>query len=361
MAETRDCVFIIAEAGVNHDGVPERALRLVDVAADAGADAVKFQSFTADRLVTSAARRAAYQAQNTGEASAQIDMLRPLELSREAHHAIAAHCRDRGIRFMSTAFDVESLRFLAGFDVPAFKIGSGDVTAAPLVLEVARMGRPIILSTGMCTLPEIEAALGVIAFGLLGREAPPEETAFRAAFSSAEGRAALERQVTLLHCTTEYPAPLEEVNLRAMDTLRATFGLRVGYSDHTQGTAVAVAAAARGATVIEKHFTLDRNLPGPDHKASLEPSELAAMVKDIRAIERALGSAAKAPSASELKNRPAARRSLVAAHAIRRGETFTEANLSIKRPGNGIPPTRYWEFLGRKAARDYAADELIEP
>ena len=360
MAENRDRVFIIAEAGVNHDGALAQALRLVDVAAEAGADAAKFQSFTADRLVTSAARKAAYQAQNTGEASAQIDMLRPLELSGEAHRAIAARCRDRGIRFMSTAFDVESLRFLTGFDMPAFKIASGDVTAAPLLLETARMGRPIILSTGMCTLPEIEAALGVIAFGLLRLSEPLGEAAFRVAFASAEGRAALERNVTLLHCTTEYPAPLEEVNLRAMDTLRTAFGLRVGYSDHTLGTAVAVAAVARGATVIEKHFTLDRNLPGPDHKASLEPAELAAMVKSIRAVELALGSAAKAPSESELRNRPAARRSLVAAHAIRRGETFTEDNLSIKRPGNGIPPTRYWEFLGKKAARDYAADELIE-
>lgn len=355
-----DRTFVIAEAGVNHNGSLDVALQLVAVAAAAGADAVKFQTFKAERLASVRAQKAVYQTENTGEGGGQLEMLRRLELSREAHHTLAARCRELGIAFMSTAFDLESLHFLAGFEMPAVKIPSGDVTAAPLVLEAARLGRPIILSTGMCTLEEIREALGVIAFGLIGSGAP-SRAAFEVAYASAAGREALARRVTLLHCVTEYPAPPADANLRAMESMRAAFDLPVGYSDHTLGTAVSLAAVARGATVIEKHFTLDRTLPGPDHLASLEPAELAAMVRDIRCIEQALGSTSKGPSEAELRNRPIARRSLVAAVEIRRGEPFSAINLTIKRPGDGVPPINYWDFVGRKATRDYAVDEAIEP
>jgi N-acetylneuraminate synthase len=353
--------LVIAEAGVNHNGSLELALQLVDAAAHAGADVVKFQTFKAERVVSRLARKAEYQLRNTGEGVGQLDMLRSLELPLEAYRAITARCRKLGIAFMSTAFDVESLRFLASFEMPAVKIPSGDLTAAPLVLEAARLGRPLIVSTGMCTMEEIEEALGVIAYGLVGPGRKPSCAAFAAAYASDEGRAMLAEKVTLLHCVTEYPAPLAEVNLRAMDLLRKTFGLRVGYSDHTLGTSIALAAVARGAAVLEKHFTTDRALPGPDHRASLEPAELARMVHDVREIEVALGTERKEPSPSELRNRSAARRSLVAAQAIECGEIFTEQNVAIKRPGDGMSPITYWELLGRPAGRNYLPDEIIEP
>lgn len=356
----RTGTFLIAEAGVNHNGSLERAMQLVEAAAVAGADAVKFQTFRSGSLVSAFAQKAGYQAETTGRDGGQLAMLRELELSPEHHHRLAERCRDLGISFMSTAFDFDSLRFLAGFDMPAMKIPSGDLTAAPLVLETARIGRPIILSTGMATLDEIEQALGVIAFGLIG-EGEPSQSAFADACASRAGRDALARTVTLLHCVTEYPTPPEASNLRAMETIRSAFGLPVGYSDHTLGTAVSLAAVALGATVLEKHFTLDRTLPGPDHRASLEPAELATMVRDVRCIERALGDNVKAPSEGELRNRPAARRSLVAGRAIRCGEVFSAENLAIKRPGSGVSPFLYWEYLGRRARRDYASDEAIEP
>lgn len=346
---------------MNHNGSLDLALELVEAAAASRADAVKFQTFKADRLVSSRARKADYQVQNTGEAGAQLEMLRSLELSGECHKTLAARCRKLGIAFMSTAFDLESLRFLATLDMPAVKIGSGDVTAAPLVLEAARLGRPLIVSTGMCTLDDIEEALSVIAFGLLDGNATPSRSAFTEAYSSPKGRAALAERVTLLHCVTEYPAPFSEINLKAMDVLRERFRLKVGYSDHTLGTSVALAAVARGATVLEKHFTIDRDLPGPDHRASLEPDELARLVREVREIETALGSARKEPTLSELRNRPAARRSIVAAQAIERGDLFTEKNLGVKRPADGLAPISYWELLGRPAQRNYAIDDLIEP
>lgn len=356
----RGQTFFIAEAGVNHNGSLALALRLVEEAARAGADAVKFQTFTADSLVTAGARKAAYQEATTGADENQLQMLRRLELREADWRALAAKCREVGIAFMSTAFDFDSLRFLTGFDMPAMKIPSGDLTAAPLVLETARTGRPIILSTGMATLEEIRETLGVIAFGLTRKEEPTGER-FRAAFDSSEGRAALERTVTLLHCVTAYPAPVDSVNLRAMVAMRSEFGLPVGYSDHTLGTAVALAAVARGAVVIEKHFTLDRQLPGPDHRASLEPAELARLVHEIREVEIALGREAKGPTDAEIGNRALARRSLVAAAPINRGEKFTTRNLSIKRPGTGVSPLLYWDYLGRSASRDYQPDEAIEP
>ena len=344
---------------MNHNGSMRLALDMVDAAANAGADAVKFQTFRAERLVSAGAPKAAYQAANTGTGGGQLDMLRALELSEPQHREILARCEERGIAFMSTAFDVESLRFLSTLPMPAIKIASGDITAAPLVLEAARLGRPLFVSTGMCTLPEVQEALGVIAYGLLDGRAP-SRVAFAEAYASAAGRAALVAKVTLLHCVTDYPAALDEVNLKAMDVLSEAFGLRVGYSDHTLGTTVALAAVARGAVVLEKHFTLDRGLPGPDHRASLEPAELTRLVSEVREIERALGAARKEPTAGELRNRPVARRSLVASAPIRRGERFTSENIALKRPGGGLAPILYWELLGREAPRDYAPDEMIE-
>lgn len=356
-----DPVFIIAEAGVNHNGSLDLALRLVDVAAQAGADAVKFQTFRADRLATAAARKAEYQVTNTQEGGSQLEMLRRLELSPEDHHLLVERCRQNGIRFMSTAFDAESLALLSTLDMPAVKIPSGDVTCAPLVLQAARLRRPIILSTGMCTLADIEDALGVVAFGLLNDGDPAGRADFAAAYASQEGRAALRRYVTLLHCTTDYPAQPESVNLRAMETMRAAFGLPVGYSDHTEGVDVSLAAVALGASVIEKHFTLDRTLPGPDHAASLEPNELVALVRGVRVIERALGSQAKVPGASELPNRNVARRSIVAARPIAQGQRVELADLAYKRPGTGMSPMDLWDVQGRIAHRPYGVDDLIEP
>ena len=354
-------IYIIAEAGVNHNGSPEMALRLVDVAAEAGADAVKFQTFKADKLASKAATKAEYQTRTTDASESQVEMLRKLELDEAAHRELISRCRLRGIQFLSTPFDLDSLELLATtFDLPLLKLPSGELTNAPLLLAAARTGKKIVLSTGMATLGEVEIALGVLAFGYLHLDHIPSEVAFRTAYAGADGQSFLHERVTLLHCTTEYPAPFNEVNLRAMETLAAAFGLLVGYSDHTAGIVVPIAAAARGARIIEKHFTLDRNLPGPDHRASLEPEELKQMVTAIRQVEQALGTPLKSPTASEVKNMAVARKSIVAAGEIKAGEEFTSENLVIKRPGGGISPLRYWELLGRKAGRDFAADEVIE-
>jgi N-acetylneuraminate synthase len=354
-------VFFIAEAGVNHNGSLELARQLVDVAAHAGADVVKFQSFKAAKLTTAHARKAEYQVANTQEQGNQLDMLRRLELSDSDHEALLEHCRARGIRFMSTAFDSESLTLLGALGMPAIKIPSGDITCAPLLLQAARMRQPLIVSSGMSTLTDIEQALGVIAFGLLNDGEPTDQVDFEMAYASAKGREALQRHVTLLHCVTQYPAPASSVHLRAMDTMAAAFGLPVGYSDHTAGIEVSIAAVARGATVIEKHFTLDRSLPGPDHAASLEPSELKALISAIRNVEAALGSAIKCPAPEELPNRAVARRSLVAARPIRAGETFSADAFAWKRPGTGVSPMLLWNMVGKTATRDYAPDDLIQP
>lgn len=330
-------VLIIAEAGVNHNGDLSLARRLVDVAADAGADIVKFQTFEADRLVAAGAPKAEYQSSNTAAGESQHAMLRRLELSREAHLDLIGHCRSRGIGFLSTGFGIEAVAMLAELGVELFKVPSGEITNLPYLQFVGGRGRAVLLSTGMATMDEIGVALEVLE------------------------RAGTRRgQVTVLHCTTEYPAPMAEVNLRAMLTIRDAFGVEVGYSDHTAGIEVAVAAVALGARVIEKHFTLDRSLPGPDHKASLEPGELTAMVAAIRNVEQALGDGVKRVTPSEAKNRLIARRSLVAAQAIRAGEVFSERNVAVKRPGTGLSPMRWGEVLGRKAPRDFAPDEMIE-
>jgi N-acetylneuraminate synthase len=354
--------YIIAEAGVNHNGSLDLALQLIDVAAEAGADAVKFQTFKAKNLVSKSAPKAEYQVSTTGAEESQFDMIHKLELDESAHRHLIAHCKDRGIQFLSTPFDFESVDLLSGiFGLPCLKVPSGEITNGPLLLHIAQTGKPVILSTGMSTLDEIKQALGVLAYGFVGDGKKPSIDAFQKAFLSAEGQAALRTKVRLLHCTTEYPAPFEDVNLLAMDTLAETFKLPVGFSDHTTGIAIALAAVARGAVIIEKHFTLDRNLPGPDHQASLEPDELKAMVRSIRQVEVALGNGVKQPAASELKNLTVARQSLVAKTEIKAGEVFTEANLGTKRPGDGIPPMEYWAFLGCKAKCDYHHDEKVNP
>jgi N-acetylneuraminate synthase len=354
---------IIAEAGVNHNGECGRALALVEAAARAGADVVKFQSFRADKLATAAAAKANYQQLTTGSGQSQLEMLRALELSGNDERRIAEACAVANITYMSTAFDPDSATHLVkNIGVSTLKVGSGDLTNAPLLLHLARFRLPIILSTGMATLAEVEQALGVIAFGYL-REATvrPTSADFSEILLDREAWAQLHGKVTLLHCTTEYPAAPHSINLRAMGTLRSAFGLPVGLSDHSRGIHVAAAAVALGATVIEKHVTLDRSLPGPDHQASIEPGELAAMIASIRDVELALGDGRKVPAAEEIANRSVARRSLVAISPVRSGERFSETNLGVKRPGDGIPPVEYWAYLGKKADRDYAANEALEP
>jgi len=353
--------FIIAEAGVNHNGSLELAKQLVDVAVQAGADAVKFQTFRAEKVVSSSAPKAAYQCRTTEENESQLEMLRKLELSEDQHSELITYCQQKGIQFLSTPFDEISVDLLVRkFDLPLIKIPSGEITNGPFLLFIARTGKPVILSTGMSTLGEVETALGVLAFGYTQPHTKPSLAAFQAAYASAEGQQALRQKVTLLHCTTEYPAPFEDVNLSAMDTLRAAFGLSVGYSDHTPGIAVPIAAVARGAVVIEKHFTLDRHLPGPDHRASLEPVELKQMVEAIRQVEQALGSGLKIPAASEKKkNTLVVRRSLVAACPIKKGEQFTRENIAAKRPGDGCSPMLFWDYIGKWAVKDYLPDEQI--
>ncbi|WP_130472099.1 N-acetylneuraminate synthase [Candidatus Magnetaquicoccus inordinatus] len=350
--------LIIAEAGVNHNGNLQQALQLVDAAVAAGADAVKFQTFRSSALVGPKVAKAAYQQRNTGQEESQWQMLQRLELDAESHIQLQQYCFARNIHFISTPFDRESLQFLVdGLYLQTIKIASGEITNAPLLWQAAHSGRRIILSTGMSTLAEVEQALAVLACGYLGQS--PSLAAFAAAWQSAVGRQHLAEKVILLHCTSDYPAPAHSINLRAMDTLRAAFALPVGLSDHSEGIAVATAAVARGACLIEKHFTLDRTLPGPDHRASLEPNELTAMVQAIRAVEQALGTGGKNVTEAELPNRTLVRKQLVAVRDIAAGELFTTENLGCKRPGVGIAPMHYWHWLGRRAKRSYQAEEAI--
>lgn len=358
--EDGERVFIIAEAGVNHNGSLALAMELVDAAAQAGADAVKFQAFKSGDIATAYAAKAEYQLRDSPDAGAgQLEMLRQLELNEAMHLALRDRCRKKRIGFMSTAFDLESLEMLCRLGVDRLKIPSGEIESGPLLLAAARTNLPVIVSTGGCSLADVENALGVLAFGYLGLSEKPGRMGFIQALASPQGIEMLCEKVTLLHCTTEYPAPLEQVNLYAMNTLRGAFGLATGYSDHTLGIVVPTAAAALGAVVIEKHFTMDRNLPGPDHRASVEPEELAAMVRNIRAVEVALGSRLKAPGAMEFRNRLATRKSLVAKTAIGKGEVFSEKNVTFKRPGTGVSPLRYWDYLGRMSDRPYEQDELL--
>ena len=329
--------LIIAEAGVNHNGEASLAFELVDCAARAGADLIKFQTFDADRQVTRSAEKAIYQQRGTGATESQHAMLRRLQLSRELHVALIERCRLRGIGFFSTGFDIGSVDFLAELGLDRFKVPSGEITNLPYLRNIGRYGKPVLLSTGMSTLAEVRAALEV-----LERAGTPRS------------------RITVLHCNTDYPTPMEDVNLRAMTAMGRTLGVEVGYSDHTLGIEVAVAAVALGATLIEKHLTLDRRLPGPDQSTSLEPDEFARMVTAIRHIEVALGDGIKRPTPSEARNAPVARKSLVAAAPIRAGEPFTAANLTAKRPGTGISPMRWDEVIGLAAPRDFSPDELIE-
>lgn len=332
-----DRTLIIAEAGVNHNGDIGLAKQLIDRAADAGADLVKFQTFKAERLVTRMAPKADYQSLATNSRESQHEMLRRLELTPEMHKELISHCATRHIGFFSTGFDIESIDLLVSFGQDRFKIPSGEITNLPYLRHIGQLGKCVILSTGMATLGDIEAAITAL------EQAGTQRT-----------------NITVLHCTTEYPTPMDEVNLRAMQSIHAAFGVTVGYSDHTPGIEVAIAAVAMGASVIEKHFTLDRNFPGPDHKASLEPAELKAMVTAIRNIEMALGDGIKRLTPSEAGNRPVARKSLVASRPIKSGELFCVENITAKRPGTGISPMRWDEVIGRSSPRDFGADELID-
>ncbi|WBF66104.1 N-acetylneuraminate synthase [Desulfovibrio subterraneus] len=350
-------VYIIAEAGVNHNGSPELALKLVEAAHAAGADAVKFQTFKASSIASAKAGKAEYQKKTTGEGESQLDMLKKLELGAAEHEALKARCNELGIEFMSTPFDLDSVHLLMELGVQRMKIPSGELTNGPLLLAIARTGLPLILSTGMATPEEIRTAIAVLAHGMLEPDRAPDANDLATACQRAGSL--LTERLTLLHCTTQYPTPYEDVNLRGMDTLRDLFNLPVGYSDHTPGITIPVAAVARGAVLIEKHFTLDKNMPGPDHKASLEPHELADMVRSIRIVEASLGTGEKKPQPSELGNIAIARKSLVAACDIKKGEPLTTDNMTVKRPGTGISPMRYWELLGTPASADFTADSLI--
>ena len=353
--------LIIAEAGVNHNGSKEVAFKLVDAAISSGADIVKFQTFKAKNLASVHARQAEYQIKNTDRKESQYSMLKRLELPLQTHFELLEYCNSKGIEFLSTAFDQPSLDFLINeLDLKRLKIPSGELTNAPFVLAHARTQRDLIVSTGMATLSEIEESLGVIAYGYMdNKKLPPSRAAFLEAYSSKEGQELLREKVTILHCTTEYPAPVEEINLNVMNSLKSAFGLQIGYSDHSIGIEIPIAAVAKGATIIEKHFTLDRNMKGPDHKSSLEPEELSTMVKSIRNVESALGSSIKVPTLSENKNKPIARKSIVASMDIFEGQLFSENNITIKRPGTGKQPYDYWSLLGKPASKNYKEDDLI--
>ncbi len=326
--------FLIAEAGVNHNGNVDLALRLIDAAKDAGADAVKFQTFKTEKVISRQAPMADYQKTNTGRTETQFDMVKRLELSQEVFRTLKQHCDRKGVLFLSTPFDAESADFLEGLRVPAFKIPSGEITNHPFLAHLARKGLPLVVSTGMSTLVEVEAAFHTM------KKSGATEAAF-------------------LHCVSSYPAPPEDVNLRAMRTLKEKLGVPVGYSDHTEGIEIPLAAVALGASIIEKHFTLDRTLPGPDHRASLEPRELTAMVAGIRKIEQSLGTAEKRPAPCETNTRDVARRSLVAAAAIRAGTRVTETMIDMKRPGTGLGPEKFELVLGRKALRDITEGAIL--
>lgn len=328
-------VFVIAEAGVNHNGSIEVAKELVDAAARAGADAVKFQTFKAENLVCKNAEKANYQMETTDTSESQFEMLKKLELTLDMHQQLITYCKQKNIMFLSTPFDIDSLYFLVDLGVEIIKIPSGEITNYPLLREVGKTGKEVIISSGMSTLDEVREALDILKeFG--------------------------SKRITVLHCNTEYPTPYEDVNLNAMVTMREKLNINVGYSDHTSGIEIPIAATALGASVIEKHFTLDKSMEGPDHKASLEPMELEKMIASIRIVEKAMGNGVKEPSDSESKNINIVRKSIVAKHNIPSGNVFTEENLTTKRPGTGISPMRWNEVIGKVASRDIMEDELIE-
>ncbi|MBC8766923.1 N-acetylneuraminate synthase [Arenibacter sp. BSSL-BM3] len=330
-------VLIIAEAGVNHNGDMALAKKLIDAAADAGVDYVKFQTFNSKKLVSKSVQKADYQKLNTNdEVESQLKMLQKLELSKEDHLVLIQHCKTKNIKFLSTAFDLDSIDFLNTLRIDLWKVPSGEITNLPYLRKLGSLGKPVIISTGMAEMSEIEDAVHVIISSGTKKE-----------------------DITVLHCNTEYPTPMHDVNLTAMNTIKNVFNVPIGYSDHTLGIEIPIAAVALGATVIEKHFTLDKTMDGPDHKASLEPNELKAMVTGIRNIEQAMGNGVKAPSPSEAKNKPIARKSIVANMDISKGEIFNENNITVKRPGTGISPMKWDEIIGKVATKNYKADELI--
>ncbi len=327
-------VYIIAEAGVNHNGSIELAKKLIDAAAEAGADAVKFQTFVPENLVSRYAEKADYQKETTDKAESQLEMLRKVMLKKEWHQVLIDYAEAKGIQFISTPFDLESIDFLATLDLPLYKIPSGEITNLPYLEKIGKLGKPAILSTGMSNMDEVRTAVGI-----LKENGCPK--------------------VSVLHCNTQYPTPFEDVNLRAMTSLREELKLEVGYSDHTLGIEVPIAAVAMGATIIEKHFTLDKTMEGPDHKASLEPNELIAMVRSIRNIEKAIGTGDKRVTESEQGNKDIVRKSIVAKRDIKKGEVLTTDNITVKRPGTGISPMRWYEVIGKTAVHDFKEDELI--
>ena len=352
-------VLIIAEAGVNHNGDLGTAFKLIDVALEAEVDAVKFQSFRAESLATVAAPKASYQIDKTDRVESQYEMLKSLELSEEMHFELTAYCQKKGIEFLSSPFDTASLQFLVNeIGLRRLKIPSGEITNGPLLLDAARSSCEIILSTGASTLDEIEQALQVLAFGMLSQDTPTTER-LKAAWQSEAGRTCVQDQVTILQCTSQYPAPAQEANLLVMDTISAAFGTKVGYSDHTIGINVSIAAVAMGASVIEKHFTLDHNMSGPDHKASIEPAELANLVASVREVESAFGEKSKAPVPSEVFSREVIRKSLVASREVKKGKILDPEDIAVKRPGGGMSPMDYWDVLGRSASVNYNPDDLI--
>ena len=328
-------VLIIAEAGVNHNGNLDLALKMIEEAKKAGADVIKFQTAKPELVISKYAPKAEYQKDLTDKEESQLEMCKKIHLQFDEYYIVKEHCEKVGIKFLSTPFDLESVSFLEKLGCDIWKIPSGEITNLPYLEKIAKTGKPIILSTGMCTLEEVKTAVNI-----LKREGAGE--------------------ITLLHCTTQYPTPYEEVNLRAMQTLKEEFGCSVGYSDHTKGIEISIAAVAMGAKVIEKHFTLDNNMEGPDHKASLEPQELSCLVQSIRNVEKAFGNGEKVPASSEIANQIVARKSIVAMKEIKKGEIFSENNITTKRPGNGVSPLSWYDVLGKEAIRDFMEDELIE-
>lgn len=353
-------VKIIAEAGVNHNGSVELAKQLVDIAVASGVDVVKFQTYKTDNLVVKNAPKASYQQQASKQSESQYDMLKRYELSVDEHRELIDYCQQHSVEFLSSAFDLESLDLLANeFGLETIKFGSGEITNWPLLLRAAQLHKKIILSTGMSVLSDVENALAVLAFGFLYNRFPESLDDCYQAYFRKESQELLNKNVTLLHCTTEYPASFSEVNLNVIETMRRAFDLLVGFSDHTVGIAMPIAAVAKGAAVIEKHFTLDKDLPGPDHKASLDPKELAEMVKSIRQVEKSLGNGVKRPSERELQNKDVVMKRLIATDAIKKGERFSHSNLSLKRAAQGISSASYWQWIGKKANRDYQQGEVV--
>ena len=352
--------YIIAEAGVNHNGSLEMAKALAKVAKEAGANAVKYQTFRAENLVTIDAKQADYQIDNLGAATSQYEMLKQLELSFDEFRQLQAYCKSIHIEFLSTAFDVESLHFLVeDLQIQTLKVPSGELTNYPLLVEMAAYRLPLIISTGMATIEEIDEALSFIAYRLCHEEMTADIEVIQTFYETEEAKRALEQYVTLLHCTTAYPTPIDDVNLLSIDAMATHFQLPIGFSDHSEGILASIGAIAKGATVVEKHFTLSKALEGPDHVASLGPEELKQLIHHIRVMERLLGKKIKSPTPEELMNKEAARKSLVAKKTIQQGDRFTEQNVTVKRPGTGMEPKQYWQLLGKHATKTYEKDELL--